>query len=65
MKLLYENFIKKLPIVFIVGVEAAAKPKLTTTNSAETPGVRRSTINTDGKSESIEKTNNIAVDVPK
>lgn len=47
----------------ILGVQAAAKTKAL--SSSETPGVRRTTINSDGKSESIEKTNNIASDLPR
>lgn len=51
--------------ISISGVQATAKTKSNALSSLETPGVRRSTANTEAKSGSMEKTNNIAADIPR
>lgn len=53
-------------LFYFLGVQAAVKTKTNTLNASETPaGVRRSAINNDGKSDSIEKTNSIAAEAPR
>lgn len=50
---------------FLIGIQAATKTKTNTLLSSETPGVRRTTNNNEGKTENIEKSNSLSADVPR